>query len=383
MTGRDGLTAALATFRRWLYLDDPAPLYALAAALVANRADGDPVWLLLVCAPSTGKTELLSAAAPLPWVRPASTLTAASLLSGTSAKDRAKDATGGLLRQVGGFGVILCKDFTSLLAQNRDTRAEVLAALREVYDGRWDRAVGSDGGRVLTWTGKCGLVGGVTPSLDRYAAVVSALGDRFLLLRMPDPDPALSAKMALTHRGKEARMRAELAGALGALVGGADVAAVNRELTGTEEDELIRLASFTARARTGVERDGYTRDVLYLPQVEGPGRLVTAYARMFGALSAIGCDPETTWDVLGRIAIDCMPATRARFARELLGETAAARTGELADRVGMTQRNAREHLDDLCLLGLADRTRRGDAVNSPDYWMASKLLRCLWPESGP
>ena len=36
---------------------------------------------------------------------------------------------------------------------NRDTRAEVLAALREVYDGRWSRNVGTDGGRTLDWTG--------------------------------------------------------------------------------------------------------------------------------------------------------------------------------------------------------------------------------------
>ena len=112
------LAEAVATFRRWLHLADPAPLYALAAALVANRADGDPVWLLLVCAPSTGKTELLSAAERLAWVIPAAKVTEAALLSGTSKKERAADATGGLLRQVGDFGVILAKDFTSVLARS-------------------------------------------------------------------------------------------------------------------------------------------------------------------------------------------------------------------------------------------------------------------------
>ena len=49
------LTDTIATFRRWLHLDDPAPVFAVAATLVANRAPGDPVWFLLVCAPSTGK----------------------------------------------------------------------------------------------------------------------------------------------------------------------------------------------------------------------------------------------------------------------------------------------------------------------------------------
>jgi hypothetical protein len=259
----------------------------------------------------------------------------------------------------------------------------VLAALREVYDGRWDRAVGSDGGKVLSWTGKCGLVGGVTPALDRYAAVVSALGDRFLLLRMPDPDAAASAKMALRHRGLESKMRAELADALAGLVSAADISAVNRELSNAEQQELIRLASFTARGRTSVERDGYTRDVLYLPQVEGPGRLVTAYARLLGALTAIGCGPDLTWNVLARVALDCIPATRARFARELFDAAVPERTSDLAATVGMTTRNAREHLDDLALLGLADRTKTSDAANAPDYWMATKTLRDLWPESRP
>jgi hypothetical protein len=58
----------IAIFRRWLALDDPAAVYAVAATLAANRAVGDPVWLLIVCAPSSGKTEILSAATGLPFV---------------------------------------------------------------------------------------------------------------------------------------------------------------------------------------------------------------------------------------------------------------------------------------------------------------------------
>ena len=67
--------------------------------------------------------------------------------------------------------MLLIKDFTSVLAQNKDARAEAMAALREVYDGDWHRPVGTDGGKVLTWRGKCGLIGGVTPALDQYGQV--------------------------------------------------------------------------------------------------------------------------------------------------------------------------------------------------------------------
>jgi hypothetical protein len=383
------LTETVNVFKKWLHLDDPAPVYALAATIVANRAPGDPVWLLIVSAPSTGKTELLSAAAGLPYVCSVATLTASALLSGTSKRERTKDATGGVLRQVGDFGILLCKDFTSVLAQNRDTRAEALAALREVYDGRWDRAVGTDGGRVLTWRGKCGLLGGVTPAFDGYNAVVSTLGDRFLLLRLPDVDPAKTGAMALSHRGRETQMRGALADALAGLVEHADLSAVNRALTEDETRRLVRLATFTARGRTGVARDGYRRDVVYLPQVEGPGRLVLAYARLLGGLGAIGCDGPAAWKVLGRVAVDCMPATRARLARVLLDMPAVdlldprpgpIRTSEAAAQVGMATSTAREHLDDLALLAMADRTKTSDADNAHDRWSASDWLREFWPK---
>jgi hypothetical protein len=220
---------------------------------------------LLVCAPSTGKTEILSAATRLPWVIPAAKVTEASLLSGTSSRERTKGATGGLLRQIGDFGVLLCKDFTSVLAQNKDARAEAMAALREVYDGDWHRPVGTDGGKVLSWRGKCGLIGGVTPALDQYAQVISALGDRFVLLRMPDADVKDFGTAALRHGEQERQMRDELREALAGLVEHVDASRVNRALSEPERDGLIRLAAYTARARTPVVRDGYRQDVLYLP----------------------------------------------------------------------------------------------------------------------
>jgi hypothetical protein len=377
-TGRT-LGETIEVFRRWLSLDDPAPVYAVAATLVANRAPGDPVWLLLVCAPSTGKTEILSAATRLPWVISAAKVTEASLLSGTSARERTKGATGGLLRQIGEFGVLLCKDFTSVLAQNKDARAEAMAALREVYDGDWHRPVGTDGGKVLSWRGKCGLIGGVTPALDQFGQVLSALGDRFVLLRMPDANVDDFGAAALRHGEHERQMRDELREALAGLVEHAETARVNRALTDDERVRLIRLAAYTARTRTAVVRDGYSHDVLYLPQVEGPGRLVKAYARLLGGLEAIGCDGLTTWATLTRIAIDCAPALRTRVIRELIARPVAVRTSEIASAIETITKTASRYLEDLSILKLADRTKHSQADNAPDFWQASDWLREYWP----
>lgn len=374
------LEDALAVFRRWLYLEDPAPVLAVAAALVANRAPGDPVWLQLVCAPSSGKTEILAAATRLPFVVSAAKVTESSLLSGTSRKEQAADATGGLLRQIGDFGVLLVKDFTSVLAQNKDARAEALAALREVYDGSWDRPVGTDGGRVLSWKGKCGLIAGVTPYLDRCGSVVSALGDRFLLLRLPDADVDHFGTAALMHGDLEQKMRHELREALAGLVFHADPSRVNRPLSDDEKRRLIRLAAYTCRARTAVDRDGYHQEITYLPQVEGPGRVVKALARLLGGLEAIGCDEATAWAMLTRISVDSVPAIRTAIIRVLLAAVEPARTSDIAAAVETATKTAGRYLEDLSILRLAKRTKRGAADNSPDLWTPTAWLAEYWPE---
>ena len=54
---------------------------------------------------------------------------------------RAKNATGGLLRKIGDRGILVIKDVTSILSSDRNIRGAVLAAIREIYDGRWERNV--------------------------------------------------------------------------------------------------------------------------------------------------------------------------------------------------------------------------------------------------
>jgi len=61
-----GVTGA---FQKWLYLPDPSPLHVALAVVIANRMDGDPVWLLLVGAPGSAKTEILMTVSSLTDVR--------------------------------------------------------------------------------------------------------------------------------------------------------------------------------------------------------------------------------------------------------------------------------------------------------------------------
>ena len=126
MSGGDGtvtLTEVVEAFEDRLELSDPDPLFAMLGTKAALALPGDPVWLLVIDGSSGGKTEMLMPLAALPDVSLCALLTEAGLLSGTSRKERAENATGGVLRQVGDRGVILMKDFTSVLSMQRDTRA--------------------------------------------------------------------------------------------------------------------------------------------------------------------------------------------------------------------------------------------------------------------
>ncbi len=114
------------------------------------------------------------------------------LLSGASG-----DGSGGLLRQLGPNGVLLIKDLTSLLSEHAETRPQLFAALREVYDGTYVRHLGANGGASLAWRGKATVVAGVTEAIEQHAETLGSMGERFMYLRLGRPDSIEVGKRVL------------------------------------------------------------------------------------------------------------------------------------------------------------------------------------------
>ncbi len=261
------LDAAHAVYRRWLgETYDLTALDAVLAAAAVDQLDGDTVWLLVVSGSGNAKTETVGSLAGAGAYVTSTIASKGALLSATSRKDQSKDATGGLLRKIGDTGVLVIKDVTSILSMNRDTRAAVLAALREVYDGRWERNVGTDGGKSLLWTGRITVVGAVTTAYDSAHAVIASMGDRFALVRVDSNLGRLSAgRQALRNVGHEVQMRAELSEAAGAVLAGVDPK--RAELTEDDITLLLGAADLVTLARTAVERD-YRGEVVEAHQPE-------------------------------------------------------------------------------------------------------------------
>jgi len=210
---RGALDAARETFAHWLGADyDLQAADVVLAAAAVEQLDGDPVWLLIISGSGNAKTETVTALSGAGAHVTSTIASEGALLSGTSKGERAKDSTGGLLRKIGNRGLVVIKDFTTIISMNRDSRAAVLAALREIYDGRWERNVGTDGGRSLLWTGRIVVIGAVTTAYDAAHAVTASMGDRFALVRTDSSKGrTASGRRALANVGSEVEMRDELA----------------------------------------------------------------------------------------------------------------------------------------------------------------------------
>ncbi|MGH7691179.1 MAG: winged helix-turn-helix domain-containing protein [Candidatus Dormibacteria bacterium] len=372
------LAECLETFRRWLYLPDVGHVCVALATVAANRGSGDPVWTVFVAGPSGGKTEVIVAFDSQPDVHLAALMTEGGLLSATPKKERASTASGGLLREVGDFGILALKDLGTVLSMNRDTRSALMAALREIYDGGWVRHVGTDGGRTLEWTGKLGLIAGCTSAIDTHSAVMAALGERFLLYRLPDPDERQQGRQALAQAGHESAMREELGAAVDLVLGAVDLNLLGAPPSVGDADRLVDLASLAVRCRSAVERDSYSREVELVHAREAPGRLAKVLLQLLRALRAIGVDEATAWALTAKCGMDCIPPTRLQALRALV-EGGERDTAGLASELGYPTNTLRRSLEDLAAHGVVGRTKTGNR----DLWNATDWARELWPAGVP
>ena len=367
------LADAVAVFQRWLFLPDPEPLYACWGAIAANRVTGEPVWLLLVDVSGGGKTEIVRACGDLPECAHISALTEAGLMSGTSAGERAKDATGGVLRVIGDRGVIVAKDFTSVLAMEKNDRGKVLAAMREVYDGDYTRQLGTDGGRTLHWRGKAGFVGGVTPEIDRQYLVMARLGQRFLLHRPPLRDQAAereSVHRAISNSEHIADMRDELrAAALGVFAGCSDTP---RSISDPERRWIVEMAMLVARGRAGVVRNPQGRTVDRIDP-ELPTRLAMELTALLAGMDAIGVPRREALVTVRNTALGCIPRSRWTALGLLHRDTRAPATRDVAVAMRASTETARRILVELLVHGLIERSSSGKSHT--DHWSLTDWTR--------
>jgi hypothetical protein len=367
------------TFESWIYLKDHSAIDVVLGTVVANtQLEGDPINLYLVAPPSSGKTEILRAVAEHPKVFSLSNLTSTTFISGHKSKDGKNHS---LLLKLKDWGkeIIILKDFTTVLELRRESRQEILSQIREISDGYLSKSFGND--QDITWSGRLAIIAGVTPVIDRHHSLSQILGERFIIYRMGSDDTRRMAVMAQKVAGKEKAMRREL----GEMVKDflqqfKKVKLEDIHISEPIREKLLSLSCFIAEARTGVLRDQYTKEIDFVPEFEGPARLMK---QLFG----LGCgmaiiqgkkeiDPGI-YDILKKIGLDCLPSHRKLIISKMWSKEIRGnywdRTRKISAFLNYPAPTVKLHLEDLMILHLVDRKNEEEheGETAPYLWKLS------------
>lgn len=349
------------SFGRELYLPDPGVVEVVAATAVAHLQGGD-MWMHVVGPPGSGKTEAIRSLDGLAMVHPLSSLTSKTLFSGLRCP---RDEDGReilalspslmvrMQHQRPAKTFLTLKDFTTVLQMRRDDRSEILAQLREVYDGSYVRETGS--GATISWEGRVGVLTGVTPVIDSYRSVMAVLGERFLYFRMADLSEAGRDALAVSAmgHGDEDEMRARLRRAMSKFVRSVDLGAA---VPAEDEEFIVRLATVASWVRTGVIRDEYRLEVQTRPQLDAPTRIARQLAALHAALVSMG--HEDPRQLTQRVARDSVP--RDRWDTVMLLTAGPSTNRGLCEGLGMPRsqyKTVSRMMEDLEMLGLVDAER--------------------------
>jgi hypothetical protein len=306
--------------RKHLYEPDLQAARGLFAALAAHNLSGQPVWPMLVAPPGSMKTDLLAALDGLPCAHLIDRVTPNTFLSG-QVKDGKRPATGNsssLLHRIGPTGIIAYPDFSTVLSMNRAHRGSVLADMRRIYDGHLRKEYGTDEGREAhEWKGRITFAVATTDEVDRHYSVFQTLGERFVMIRWPRPGGVEAALKAMNQNCDE-RAR-DLKDAVHALMG--NLEKQSPVLPSDLERRIAHLAEFAVRGRTHIHRNGYSKEIAYVPEPEAATRLSQQLAQLAkgSALVAARNSVEAEdYCLVRRVAFDCIPTARRKVLDALI-----------------------------------------------------------------
>lgn len=366
-----------------LLLEDRNYVRIMAATVIANQLEGPPVWLMFVAPPSGGKTAALLTLDELEFLPGKkvtffiSDLTENTFASGF--KTSGGDAS--LLSKVPYGGLLIFKDFTSILTKRHEARDAIMGQMREIFDRKFDKSTGNN--MDTAWRGKLGALAGVTTAVHEYMSEMSVMGDRFVMYSplQPNRRELLEFMMATNLEGESQEKKLTRAKAVMHTYLRRCIKFVKGARLYMSEDDrnhLMDVADFATKVRSGVIVDERRGHVKFVPEPEMPTRLIEQLLSIGKVLSLMhevdGKDPELTngdMSMLYKVAFDSIPVKRRWALRELATYTQGATTAGLATKIGYETEVVKEWLAQLNALGICRRLKGGGA----DTWLLNEEYR--------
>lgn len=344
---------------KWFHKPDLEALLVLMSAYAAHfYLKEKPIWMFLLGASGTGKTEIgIKALQYLPQSYLVTDITTNAFLSGFQEDNGLLPM---LTRKHGGNGVLLFSDLSPFLEKRQEARAEIVGQLRRIADGSFEKVVGNRK-KGLSWNGKITTIAACTNELENYWSVYRSLGERFLTLRWRSSEKRDIALSTIKHLGYEEFIANKFRSLVREFVNLEDFSRVPTDTLIQNIRKMEPLATLIARMRVQVHREvtGNRRVITHAGDEEAPTRIIKALANLArGSATLFGradCIDED-YKLAVRLGIDSLPLRRYPMVKAVMDlwviTQLPIRSVDLQCLVKMTKPNYIRVLEDLVHLEL-------------------------------
>jgi hypothetical protein len=383
----------LETELKKVYLINDSHIAKVLLALVVSQfTSSDPIWTVIVAPSGGGKSEFINMLSDFKWTKPGpnepeqvvtpiSTLTSRTFVSGF--KTAGKDPS--LLTKIS-RGIITIKDMTSLLSEHKDDKAVIMAQLREIYDGKYNKKFGT--GEEVNWEGKITVITGATYAIHSMRRQYVAMGERFLFYNLIQPDREKAAEKTMKNQedGKMTEHRknfAQLFNALAVDVLEKTIPLGIPKMDNKTRKDMISLAELSTRARSDVERNWGSpqQEITDVHPPEMPTRFAGQLQALVQSLKTVNYYEigkfellESDKTILNKMSLDSVTKMR-RIIMQELSKYDTIETAGLATKLGLPTSSVRRYLEDLTALEVANR-EKGSGPRG-DRWQIKKHYREL------
>jgi predicted P-loop ATPase/GTPase len=343
----------------------------LLAVIIANLMQSDPVWVLLVGPPSVGKTELIRSVENSTSAYFINRITPNTLVSGYTKNDSQYPD---ILTRIVKPTTFCITDYGSFLSLHPNDINRVFQQFRDIYDGKVHVEYGN--GKIVNWKGKVGMVGGVTPEIERHHQFIGRLGDRFLYYRMQVPENKrmnLTLK-ALLLEGKEEELRKKIQGVVSRFIDQCVLRIKEAEQVIIPEsiiEKMAYAADLFSRMRTPVARMmDIEKTIEYRPEPEIGARSVRALKVLIKAIAFINERRHVNfhdYQVALKLCQGSIPSLRLEFTRIAWNlyrkqPDEMAETATFGSKIGKDTASAKYHLNNLLTLRILEHVSTSRAI---------------------
>ena len=362
--------SVIEVYRKWFHIEDEDYLKVIHSVLISHLIDAKPLWLLTVAPPSGTKTSILQDLTVLKKynVQLVSELTEHTFVSGDKHYS-------GLLSSMKD-GVIIFKDFTTILQKSADSRNEILQQMREIWDGAYKKFFGT--GKKVEWEGKITILAGCTEAYETYRQIDQTLGERFLLYRPPVEERQALARRSVSQITKDKQMHKEIQDAIEKFHNSVDSSIY--EIISVPDHlvkEVVITADTVTLLRSGVKRD-HRKEVEYIPQPEIPGRLTQQMIIMLLSLAILHGRLEPNLDdlnIVKKVALMTVPYKKYKIVKYFLENSNYSKTTkEISSDLRIPYSTTYYLLEDMWCLNILARETMDQNTR---WWLDPKFFELL------